>query len=307
MKNVSVIIATHNRCALLPRAVQSVRQAGKNIEIIIVDDASVDRTQEICEGWTDVRYVRCRRRRGVSGARNLGIIASRSEYINFLDDDDVRLPGSIDEQVKLLDSRPDAGMIYGMALYGDEEGNANDGFYPQHCPEGDIFWKLLCSNFVPCVSVVFRRSCLQHIGLLDEEATGLEDWDLWVRIAELYPVLAMKQPVAVWRRPGHASDQSTARPERIHRGARGLHAKKWLHLPRLAELSKGERRKVAHEYIEHATEQLIWETAARVKAGRVHDAAKLAWAMFGMYPLAGSRKVLSVSTRRLMKRPYQRG
>lgn len=304
MKNVSVsvIIATHNRSTLLPRAVESARRAGKNIEVVVVDDASVDRTPEVCEAWPDVVYIRAQRRRGLGGARNLGIIASKCEYISFLDDDDVRLPGSIDKQVKLLESRPEAGMIYGRALYGDWECKPNGSFYPQHCPQEDIFRELLHWNFVPCPSVVFRRACLSRIGLLEEAAAGLEDWDLWVRIAELYPVLAIEQPVAVWRRPSYPSDQFTAHPESMHLVARRLHREKWLRLPRSLKIRAGERRKIGHAYIEHATEQLIWEAAARIKAHRLRDAARVAWAMFGMYPIVGSKKVLSVSIRRLMKR-----
>jgi glycosyltransferase involved in cell wall biosynthesis len=302
MSDTSIIIATHNRCKLLPRAVESARRAGKNIEVIVIDDASVDRTREVCEAWTDIVYIRVQRRRGLGGARNLGIIAGKSKYISFLDDDDVRLPGSIDEQVKLLESRPDAGMIYGRALYGDEEGQANGTFYPQHCPREDIFLELLRWNFVPCPSVVFRRTCLSRIGLLDEAAPGLEDWDLWIRIAELYPVLATEQPVAVWRRPSYTSDQFTARPERMHRLARRLHAKKWLRLPRALNLGAGGAREIAHAYSEQAMEQLISEVAARIKDRRMHEAAKIAWAIFGMYPMVGSKKVLSVSLPRLLKR-----
>jgi hypothetical protein len=149
---------------------------------------------------------------------------------------------------------------------------------------------------------VFRRACVSRLGLLEEQASGLEDWDLWVRIAELYPVLALEQAVAVWRQPAPASDQFTARPERMHRIARRLHTKKWLRLPRALKLGAGERRKITHAYIERATEQLIWETAARIKAQRLCDAARVAWAMFCMYPIVGSKKVLSVSKRRLMMR-----
>jgi hypothetical protein len=149
---------------------------------------------------------------------------------------------------------------------------------------------------------VFRRACVSRLGLLEEQASGLEDWDLWVRIAELYPVLALEQAVAVWRQPAPASDQFTAHPERMHRIARQLHTKKWLRLPRSLKIDAGERRQIARAYIERATDQLIWETADRIKARRVHEAAKLAWVMFGMYPVVGSKKVLSVSKRWLMKR-----
>jgi len=108
MPRVSIIIPTRNRCALIPRAVESARLAASDVEIIVVDDASEDQTQEVCKDWTDVRYIRARRRLGIGGARNVGVIASSSEYISFLDDDDVRLPHSIDAQVESLKARSSA-------------------------------------------------------------------------------------------------------------------------------------------------------------------------------------------------------
>lgn len=241
MPRVSIIIPTRNRCALLPRAVESARRAGSDVEIIVVDDASEDQTREVCEGWVDVRYIRARRRLGLGGARNVGLIGSTSSYISFLDDDDIRLPASLDAQVELLEAQPRAGMIYGRALYGDEECRPKGSFYPEQCPRGDLFWQLLRWNFIPCPTVVFRRACLTRVGLLEEEAPGVEDWDLWVRIAELYPVLATEQAVAVWRQATPASGQFTSRPERLHRDTRRLHRDKWLRLPRSPPCLRGLR------------------------------------------------------------------
>lgn len=301
MARASIIIATRNRCALLPRAVESARRAGGEIEIIVVDDASDDRTQEVCEAWPDVRYIRARRRLGPGGARNLGVVASATEYLSFLDDDDVRLRDSIDAQVELLEARPDAGMVYGRVFYGDEECRPVDDFYPWRCPQGDIFRELLSWNFIPCPSVVFRRSCLRRIGLLDEEAAGLEDWDLWVRIAELYPVLAFEEAVAVWRRPSPDSGQFTSRPEKMHRASRRLHGEKWLRLPRLAGLGGAGRRRLAAAFAERAAGQLIAEFADRVRARRLCDSARVAAALFSMYPVTGSRKAVVAAARRWLK------
>ncbi len=66
MPKVSVIIATRNRCALLPRAIESARRASSDAEIVVVDDASEDQTREVLKGWTDVRYIRARRRLGAN-------------------------------------------------------------------------------------------------------------------------------------------------------------------------------------------------------------------------------------------------
>ena len=128
------------------------------------------------------------------------MVASRGEYLSFLDDDDIRLPGSLDAQIEALERQPQAGLIYGRAIWGDQRGEPGSRSYPTECPEGDVFWKLLSRNFIPCGSAVFRRSCLARVGLLDDSVSGIDDWDLWVRIAELYPISMTEVPVIVWRR-----------------------------------------------------------------------------------------------------------
>ena len=88
---VSVIIATYNRAGLLPRAVNSVlNQTLKEYEIIIVDDASSDDTQQIIAGFEDprIRSARHEVNCGQSVATNAGIERARGEYVTLLDDDD---------------------------------------------------------------------------------------------------------------------------------------------------------------------------------------------------------------------------
>lgn len=305
-RRVSVIITTYNRCALLPRAVESARLAGSNVEIIIVDDASQDGTREVCESMTDARYVRVRRRLGVGGARNLGILASTAEYICFLDDDDVRLPGSLDCQLSLLEAAPSAGMIYGRVLYGDEDCRPKGGFYPQECPQGDIFWELLRWNFIPCQSVIFRRACLSRVGLLDEAAPGLDDWDLWVRLAELYPVLAVEEAVAIWRQPTFTSGQMSQHSERMHRLARRLHKEKWLRLPRTLAATASRRREIARGFAEHSAQQLIWEAVPRLKARRWRDFARITAALLSMHPRLGVKLGLGQPTWRFLTAALQK-
>lgn len=302
MPKVSVIIATRNRCSFLPRAVESARAASSNAEIIVVDDSSEDQTQEVCNAWPDVRCIHLRRRIGVGAARNVGLIASTSPYVSFLDDDDLRLPGSLDAQVEMLEEHPQAGLIYGQALYGDDQGQASGGFYPQQCPEGDLFWDLLRWNFIPCPTVVFRRECLTRLGLLEEEAQGIEDWDLWVRIAEIYSVIAIDKPVAIWRQGTPSSHQFTSHEERLHRAAHRLHRDKWLRLPRATAVSALRRREVSRQFAERASQQLLWAAASRLKAGRVFESARVAFAGTRMYPLSLTRNILSLSTLRSLRR-----
>src|SRR5689334_21834057 len=98
MAKVSIIITTHNRPHTLARAIASAIAAGKDVEVIVVDDASIDGTPRICDSFPEITYVRVDRNQGVAGARNVGLVASRGEFVTFLDDDDVRLPHSLDDQ-----------------------------------------------------------------------------------------------------------------------------------------------------------------------------------------------------------------
>jgi glycosyltransferase involved in cell wall biosynthesis len=305
MPQISVIIPTRNRCALLPRAIESARRAGSNVEIVVVDDASEDRTSEVCRVWIDshgIRYVRTRRKLGTGGARNVGLISSTSPYVSFLDDDDARLPGSLDAQVARLEQEPNAGMIYGRALYGDQECTPTGSFYPEHCPQGDLFWQLLERNFIPCPTVVFRRACLTRIGLLEEEALGIEDWDLWVRIAELYPVLATEEPVAIWRQSNPSSGQFTSSGENLHRESRRLHKHKWLRLPRAVEAGAARRRQASLGFADFASQQLVWKAMANLKIKHLPAFAHVAVAGARMYPIGVSKKFLNASTQRFLVR-----
>src|SRR5205085_1410647 len=84
MGRVSVIIPTHNRAAMLRRAIDSAKLAGTDLEIIVVDDASTDETESICRSMTEVVYLQMDRNVGQARARNEGIRRSTGEYIAFL-------------------------------------------------------------------------------------------------------------------------------------------------------------------------------------------------------------------------------
>ena len=99
---ISVVIPTYNRARLLPRAIESAQNAGLDLEVIVVDDCSSDETPEVCASISDIRYVRLQTNGGLANARNAGIAESSCEFVAFLDDDDLRLPGSLDKQLHAL-------------------------------------------------------------------------------------------------------------------------------------------------------------------------------------------------------------
>ncbi|MGZ5435065.1 MAG: glycosyltransferase family 2 protein [Pyrinomonadaceae bacterium] len=269
MPSASVIITTHNRPHLLPRAVESARSAGKDLEIIVVDDASTDETAAVCQSISGIRYLRVERNQQVAGARNIGLVASRGKYITFLDDDDTRLPDTLNQQIEMLERSPEAGLIYGRAILGNANGEATNQSYPSECPKGDLFWRLLGRNIIPCGSVTFRRSCLSRVGLLDDQIPGLDDWDLWIRISEIYPIVAVDSPMMIWRRSTPMSAQGTSHATHIVSHAIRQFRDVWMKLPRAAKASAGERRLAWRSFSENMFEHLVCESARAGRCGKV--------------------------------------
>jgi glycosyltransferase involved in cell wall biosynthesis len=102
---VSVVIPTYNRASLLGRAIKSVlEQTYQDFEIIVVDDASTDNTEEVVRNLRDrrIRYLRHEKNRGGSAARNTGIRAAWGQYIAFQDSDDEWLPEKLKKQMEVL-------------------------------------------------------------------------------------------------------------------------------------------------------------------------------------------------------------
>lgn len=108
MTTVSAVIPTYNRSGEIKRAIESVlSQSYDDIECIVVDDGSSDRTPEIVTAIEDdqLKYLKHETNRGVSAARNTGVEAAEGEYIAFLDSDDEWETRKIEKQVEVIESR----------------------------------------------------------------------------------------------------------------------------------------------------------------------------------------------------------
>jgi len=114
LAKVSTIIPAYNCERYIKETIESVlSQTYKDIELIIIDDGSTDRTGEIVRSFeSKVEYIRQSKNTGPSAARNRGIEKAKGEYIAFLDGDDVWMPTKIEEQIKLLESNKDIALVY---------------------------------------------------------------------------------------------------------------------------------------------------------------------------------------------------
>lgn len=261
MASVSVIIPTHNRPQLLPRAVESALAAGTDVEVIVVDDASTDETASICRALEGIRYVRLEHNQGVAGARNIGVLASSSEFIALLDDDDLRLPGSLDRQLAALADDKEAGFVCGAMLMADQQGRLTGEISTPKHPGADAFWELLELDFpVMPISVIIRKECFTRVGLFDSSLPGIDDWDIFVRIAEAYPIAVMNEPVSVYRQPTPSSGQgSSAQAHQLLRAAR--QQLNLLRLPRAANASARTRSEVRARTLNRIADTLLLNAA----------------------------------------------
>ena len=284
MTKVSIVMPTRNRAALLPATIESARAASRDAEIIIVDDGSTDTTEDVCRAIGGINYIRMQRPVGTSEARNIAIDASKADYIAFLDDDDLRLPGTIDRQVDILDSSWSAGLVCARAFVGDWRFSLPTGWIiPAEGFSGDVFWRLLEANYIATSTVVARRTALVECGLFDPDLDTLEDYDLWVRLAERYRFEYLPEPVAVYRGRGDLSGQKTsdrALHERIHKA---LHLR-LLDLPRAAAASGRARRAVHKRHMAIIYDSLIYDASLSVMNGNVEAARSYLQAAVRMRP-----------------------
>ena len=206
MPRVSIIIPTYNRAPLLKYALDSVMaQSFQDFEVILVDDASTDDTEQLVERYSrEVRYVRLGKHFGLpSVARNAGLQIARGDYVAFLDSDDQWPPQKVERQVRILDRYPNVGLVCSNALVLEERQDKPNRLYLQgeYTRSGWVLKELLHDNFVITSTAVIRRSLLERVGIFSEDPLlrGVEDYDLWLRIAAASMIYYIPEPLAIYR------------------------------------------------------------------------------------------------------------
>lgn len=267
MAGISLIIPTFNRPHLLPRAVKSALAAARSVEVIVVDDASSDQTAAVCESLEGIKYVRLDRNQGVAGARNVGLLESTGDYVAFLDDDDLRLPGSLDYQVALLEAAPEAGFIAGAVLLGDQDCVPTGKVGTPHASSGNLFWQVIeLGLYLLPASVVVRKESFFEVGTFKQSLPGIDDWDMWTRIADVRPILVDDRPVCIYRCPTPFSGQGSSAQAR-HLYAAVRHQSALFSLPSAQKAPAAHRRAVRKMTRRRIADTLSWSAAEQLPNG----------------------------------------
>lgn len=221
---VSVVIPCFNAEPYIVGAIRSVlAQDWPNLEIVVVDDGSSDRSAELAldtfPGIALLRQVN----QGVAVARNKGIAHARGDWIAFLDADDIWLPGKLRAQWETLSARPDVRMSYTawevwssteqsptpeyVAALLDQSGDADRW----SGPTGWVYPDLLLDCVVWTSTVLVHRSVLSEVGQFDSTLPRGEDYDLWLRASRVTEILRVAAPYALYRM--HPNSLTTSVPE----------------------------------------------------------------------------------------------
>ena len=178
---VSVILPVYNREALVGRAIESVlAQTYRPLELIVVDDGSTDGTRAVLDAFEERITLLAQPHSGPYVARNFALRHARGELVAFIDSDDVWLPERLSRQVPLM-RRRDVGLVFGDALHVPSRKRTCFQVSPPR--RGNVAARFAWANFVPTITVLARRSCIDEAGGFSEESVLACDYLLWFRIA----------------------------------------------------------------------------------------------------------------------------
>lgn len=202
MAVVSIVTPSLNSAAFIGETLESIAsQDYPHIEHIVVDGGSTDRTKEIVARYPSVRLL-TGKDRGAADAINRGFEESRGVYFNYVNSDDVLLPGAIRTMVYALEQAPECAGVYGSAQWIDEKGKRIAAY-----PVGEFDVRALASECFICQPAsLLRRSAFKDVGQLNASYDLTFDYEFWMRLSKNHKLKRIAQEVAYSRM--HRSNKS---------------------------------------------------------------------------------------------------
>ena len=184
---VTIVTPSYNQAQYIRATIESVlAQDYPHIEHIVMDGGSTDGTELIVKEYASRLTWISEKDRGQSHAINKGFRMARGEIVSWLNSDDIILPGAVSKAAAAMQRDPCLGAVYGEGYQIDEAGRVKCRF-----PWTEPFnlWKLVhVLDYILQQTVYFRKSVVADLGYLDESLHWGMDWDLFIRIGQLYPI-----------------------------------------------------------------------------------------------------------------------
>lgn len=205
MPRVSIIIPTYNREKYIAECLDSVlNQTYTDYEVIVVDDGSIDNTEEVMRQFEGRVTYKKIAHSGPSIPRNVALEMATGDLIAFHDDDDLWLPDHLQLHVDFMDKHTDIDMVFSDLELFDENSTIYKSWMSEKTVfagikktqvgdhffilEGNIFDYLVRERFMTMPTLVVRRNCLDQVGHFDESLVAQVDYDLFLRLARKFSV-----------------------------------------------------------------------------------------------------------------------
>jgi hypothetical protein len=221
---VTVLLVTYNDALFVRAAIDSVlAQTFQDFELLIVDDASTDRTRDVAASSRDprIRLLANPINLGQGAARNRGLATITTEFVAMLDGDDLAWPERLAQQVAYLDEHPDVAAIGAQAALIDVSGR-RIGTFARPTTDLGMRWCGIFQSPVIHSAVMFRRAIIwNQLGGYEERYRFGEDFDLWCRLARTHTIRNVPQTLTSYR-----SDPGSLTGTRAHPARAGYPARK---------------------------------------------------------------------------------
>jgi glycosyltransferase involved in cell wall biosynthesis len=197
----------YNAGAVLPMAIESILgQDEPDFEFLIFDDGSTDDSAGVIRRYAAsdarIRPIFHGRNAGVPATLNEGLAAARSDLVVKMDQDDAALPKRIGTQVKFLRERPEVA-VAGSFVYHMGRRPADDRLVRLPVEHEEIARALDRENCIYHPSVIVRRDAILSLGGYRKEFRNSEDYDLWLRVAKVYRLANIPEPLLRYRLSVH--------------------------------------------------------------------------------------------------------
>ena len=304
---ISFICPTFNRASFLKSCVEPVvKFTDLPFEVLIVDDCSTDSTSEVLKllqavhGFEKIRHFRLEKNSGAQVARNCGIAEARGDFFMFVDSDDVVVPDGVFQVLEHLHNKSELDYAYGKVLMTDEALHP----LPGKAPVGAAFENVpleVAGYHWHTMGPIYRRSCIEKVGLWNLELSGSQDWEYQARVklfggrGEFVDAL-----VGYWRQhTGGRVGTRSFRPDYVRsvmKACDSIHQ----HAKRAGKCDDFLERRLAKKLIVHAIEwgangfrrekrECLWQAA---ETARPDALVKLAAMVFAMFPTPLDRLLL---------------
>lgn len=196
---VTVVVPTYNRVSLVGASLDSIaRQTFRDFEVMVVDDGSSDNTKELIASRKEpIRYL-WQHNQGPAAARNHALRLVRSEFVAFLDSDDLWLPTFLERTIGWLREHPEDALVFTDFRSIRASGKPMHG-HRKRPYGGDVTARLFASTFICTPAVVVRSAVIRDAGGFDERMSHCEDYDLWLRLSLKHRFGLIEEPLFLRR------------------------------------------------------------------------------------------------------------